>query len=70
MGPSIALLGHRGWLGQKVLPGLIEAGLPTKVIVRKGSPVGELPADVEAVVLDWTDVPTFVEALDGVDVVM
>ena len=70
MSPSVAVLGHRGWLGQKVVPKLVEAGLSTKVIGRQGSPLGELPHGVEGVSLDWADTAAFVEALKGVDVVM
>jgi uncharacterized protein YbjT (DUF2867 family) len=70
MSTSIAVLGHRGWLGQSVVPKLVEAGLPTKVIVREGSPIGELPQGVEAVSVDWTDTAAFVNALTGVDVVV
>jgi uncharacterized protein YbjT (DUF2867 family) len=70
MSPSVAVLGHRGWLGQKVVPKLVEAGLFTKVIGRQGSPLGELPQAVEGVSLDWADTAAFVEALKGVDVVM
>ena len=70
MSPSIAVLGHRGWLGQSVVPSLAKAGLPTKVIVRQGSPVGDLPEGVQSVVLDWADSKAFVSALKDVDVVM
>lgn len=70
MSPSVAVLGHRGWLGQTVVPTLVEAGLSTKVMGRQGSPLGELPHGVESVSLDWADTAAFVEALKGVDVVM
>lgn len=70
MSPSIAVLGHRGWLGQSVVPKLVEAGLPTKVIVRTGSSLGQVPKGVEAVSLDWADTASFVKALKGIDVVM
>jgi uncharacterized protein YbjT (DUF2867 family) len=69
MVPKIAVLGHRGWLGQRVVPALTSVGLEVKVIVRKGSPVGETHG-AEVVVLDWSDISAFTEALSGVDVVM
>jgi uncharacterized protein YbjT (DUF2867 family) len=70
MTPSIAVLGHRGWLGQRVVPALIQAGFTTRVIVRKGSQVGEVPDGVDVIVLDWADTLAFTEALKEVDVVM
>ena len=68
--PIIAVLGHRGWLGQRVVPALVQAGLTTKVIVRKGSEVGEVPHGVEVVILDWANTSAFTDALRDVDVVM
>jgi nucleoside-diphosphate-sugar epimerase len=70
MSPTIAVLGHRGWLGQSVVPKLVDAGLKTKVIVREGSTVGDLPQGVEAVSLNWSDSAAFIKALEDVDVVM
>lgn len=70
MAPSVAILGHRGWLGQRVAPALAEAGLPTKLITRKGSPVGDVPHGAEVVELDWEDTAAFVQALKGTDVVL
>lgn len=67
---SIAVLGHRSWVGQKVLPALAQTGCPLKVIVRSGSPIGEVPEGVEVVQLNWADEDAFVNALKGVNIVL
>lgn len=70
MAPSVAILGHRGWLGQRVSPALVQAGIPTKLITRKGSPAGQVSDGAELVEVDWADAEAFTQALQGVDLVM
>ncbi|KAF6811533.1 NmrA-like family protein (Rossmann-fold NAD(P)(+)-binding protein) [Colletotrichum sojae] len=66
----IAVYGHRGWAGSRIVEALIALGAPIKVLYRPGSDVSDLPAIVTTVEVDVDDEQALVDALQDVDIVI
>ena len=66
---TIALIGHSGLTGKVVVPALAaESSLKLRVLHRPSSNIDNLPSNVEAIKVDYTDVAALTAALQGVDV--
>lgn len=71
MSCTVALFGHSGTTGKLVVPALAaETSIKLKVLHRPSSDISNLPSNVEAVQVDYTNVQAVTEALQGVDIVV
>ncbi|KAI9168160.1 hypothetical protein H9P43_007532 [Blastocladiella emersonii ATCC 22665] len=69
---TIALIGHRGLAGKPIVEALAASSAHPKVKVlhRPGSDASGLPANVEAVEVDFADTAALTKALAGVDILL
>ncbi|KAI9188330.1 hypothetical protein H9P43_002721 [Blastocladiella emersonii ATCC 22665] len=66
---TIALIGHRGLAGKPIVEALAKsAAKKVKVLHRPGSDAAGLPANVEAIEVDFADTAALAKALVGVDI--
>lgn len=66
----IAVYGHRGFVGSKVVPALIASGAPITVLHRPSSDTSTLPDHVKKIEVDVLDEDALVDALQDIDIVM
>lgn len=63
----ILITGATGHIGRELVPQLVDAGAPVRVLVRDPARAEGLPDEAERVVGDLTDAATLSPAVDGVD---
>ncbi|KAK2678580.1 hypothetical protein RAB80_007320 [Fusarium oxysporum f. sp. vasinfectum] len=66
----IAVYGHRGFVGSKVVPALIASGAPITVLHRPSSDTSNLPDHVKKIEVDVLDQDALVRALQDIDIVI
>ncbi|KAM0209898.1 hypothetical protein ACHAQD_010917 [Fusarium lateritium] len=66
----IAVWGHRGFVGSRVVPTLIASGAPITVLHRPGSDTSSLPDDVKRIEVDVLDEDALVAALQDIEIVL
>ncbi|KAE8152376.1 hypothetical protein BDV25DRAFT_170511 [Aspergillus avenaceus] len=66
----IAVYGHRGFVGSRVVPALIASGAPITVLHRSSSDTSNLPDHVRKVEVDVFDEDALVGALQDIDIVI
>ena len=66
----IAVYGHRGFVGSRVVPALIASGAPITVLHRPSSDTSNLPEHVRKIEVDVLDEDVLVDALQDIDIVM
>ncbi|KAK9342747.1 hypothetical protein V1522DRAFT_454571 [Lipomyces starkeyi] len=67
---SIAIYGHRGWVGSAIVQALADSPASVKVLYRPGSDTLRLPSNISTVQVDITDQDALVAALEGVDILI
>ncbi|RII14049.1 NmrA-like protein [Alternaria sp. MG1] len=66
----IAVYGHRGFVGSRVVPALIASGAPITVLHRSSSDTSNLPDHVRKIEVDVLDEDALVNALQDIDIVI
>lgn len=66
----IAVYGHRGFVGSRVVAALIASGAPITVLHRPSSDTSNLPEHVRKIEVDVLDEDALVGALQDIDIVM
>ncbi|OJI84190.1 hypothetical protein ASPTUDRAFT_147540 [Aspergillus tubingensis CBS 134.48] len=66
----IAVYGHRGFVGSRVVPALIASGAPITVLHRPSSDTSNLPEHVRMIEVDVLDEDALVDALHDIDIVI
>ncbi|PWY62421.1 NmrA-like family protein [Aspergillus eucalypticola CBS 122712] len=66
----IAVYGHRGFVGSRVVPALIASGAPITVLHRPSSDTSNLPEHVRKIEVDVLDEDALVDALQDIDIVI
>ncbi|KAE8339362.1 hypothetical protein BDV24DRAFT_176043 [Aspergillus arachidicola] len=66
----IAVYGHRGFVGSRVVPALIASGAPVTVLHRPSSDTSNLPDHVRKIAIDVHDEVALVDALQDIDIVI
>ncbi|KAI3571483.1 NmrA-like family protein [Fusarium oxysporum f. sp. albedinis] len=66
----IAVYGHRGFVGSRVVPALIASGAPITVLHRPTSDTSNLPGHVRKIEVDVLDEDALVGALQDIDIVI
>ncbi|RAH56521.1 NmrA-like family protein [Aspergillus piperis CBS 112811] len=66
----IAVYGHRGFVGSRVVPALIASGAPITVLHRPSSDTSNLPDHVRKIAVDVLDEDALVDALQDIDIVL
>ena len=66
----IAVYGHRGFVGSRVVAALIASGAPITVLHRPSSDTSNLPDHVRKIEVDVLDEDALVGALQDIDIVM
>ncbi|KAH7462715.1 hypothetical protein FOMA001_g18295 [Fusarium oxysporum f. sp. matthiolae] len=66
----IAVYGHRGFVGSRVVPALIASGAPITVLHRPSSDTSNLPDHVRKIEVDVLDEDALVGALQDIDIVI
>ncbi|XRM48847.1 hypothetical protein ABZX51_011756 [Aspergillus tubingensis] len=66
----IAVYGHRGFVGSRVVPALIASGAPITVLHRPSSDTSNLPEHVRKIEVDVLDEDALVDALQNIDIVI
>lgn len=66
----IAVYGHRGFVGSRIVPALIASGAPITVLHRPSSDTSNLPEHVRKIEVDVLDEDALVDALQDIDIVM
>ncbi|XEV04406.1 hypothetical protein FSHL1_009693 [Fusarium sambucinum] len=66
----IAVYGHRGFVGSRVVPALIASGAPITVLHRPSSDTSNLPDRVRKIEVDVLDQDALVCALQDIDIVI
>ncbi|RDH36747.1 hypothetical protein BDQ94DRAFT_167619 [Aspergillus welwitschiae] len=66
----IAVYGHRGFVGSRVVPALIASGAPITVLHRSTSDTSNLPEHVRKIEVDVFDEDALVDALQDIDIVL
>ncbi|EWZ28387.1 NmrA-like family protein [Fusarium oxysporum Fo47] len=66
----IAVYGHRGFVGSRVVPALIASGAPITVLHRASSDTSNLPDHVRKIEVDVLDEDALVGALQDIDIVI
>ncbi|OLN83452.1 Isoflavone reductase-like protein A622-like protein 1 [Colletotrichum chlorophyti] len=66
----IAVYGHRGWAGSRIVDGLIASGAPITVLYRPGSDVSRFPESVSKIEVDVADEESLIRALEDADIVI
>lgn len=66
----IAVYGHRGFVGSRVVAALIASGAPITVLYRPSSDTSNLPEHVRKIEVDVLDEDALVGALQDIDIVM
>ncbi|KAF4335853.1 hypothetical protein FBEOM_10278 [Fusarium beomiforme] len=66
----IAVYGHRGFVGSRVVPALIASGAPITVLHRPTSDTSNLPDHVRKIEVDVLDEDALVGALQDIDIVI
>ncbi|PYH35460.1 NmrA-like family protein [Aspergillus neoniger CBS 115656] len=64
----IAVYGHRGFVGSRVVPALIASGAPITVLHRPSSDTSNLPEYVKKIEVDVLDEDALVDALQDIDI--
>ncbi|GLB12213.1 hypothetical protein AtubIFM57258_009493 [Aspergillus tubingensis] len=66
----IAVYGHRGFVGSRMVPALIASGAPITVLHRPSSDTSNLPEHVKKIGIDVLDEDALVDALQDIDIVI
>ncbi|BCS03778.1 uncharacterized protein AKAW2_70656A [Aspergillus luchuensis] len=66
----IAVYGHRGFVGSRIVPALIASGAPITVLHRPSSDTSNLPEHVRKIEVDVLDEDALVDALQDIDIVI
>ncbi|RMZ36997.1 nmrA-like family protein [Aspergillus flavus] len=66
----IAVYGHRGFVGSRVVPALVASGAPITVLHRPSSDTSNLPDHVRKIEVDVLDEDALVGALQNIDIVI
>ncbi|KAF7946972.1 uncharacterized protein EAE97_004221 [Botrytis byssoidea] len=66
-----AIIGHRGWAAGPIVEALATASVqPIRILYRAGSPVGNMPKNVELAEYSWDQESSLETALRGVDILI